>query len=117
MIFCDIPKIEDLSPHCWTDPVEGSLHLQKYLKDNIPIDSDVCIIDRSEVERLWPLDKPTSKIVYNIHEGLSNHTGDIFYLSGDCNIVERYDRWLTINPKRKITPIVFPFCFFYVYCF
>ena len=45
------------------------------------LDSDVCIIDRSEVERLWPLDLSESKIVHNIHEALSNHTGKIFYLS------------------------------------
>jgi len=113
MIFCDIPKIEDIIPHCWTDPVEGSFHLQKYLKENIPIDSDVCIIDRSEVERLWPLDLSESKIVHNIHEALSNHTGKIFYLSGDLNIFKRYNKWvLTTKPDRKVTPIVFPFCFF-----
>ena len=77
MIFCDIPKIE-----YWLD--HNSMSQQEYFKKNIPLNSNVCIIDRSEVERLWPLDEKTTynKIVYNIHEALSNHTGKI-WIRGD----------------------------------
>jgi len=102
MIFCDVPQIEEM----------GS-NFQDSLK-KIPLNSDICIIDLIDGGSMWPLDNLTNKIIYNIHEGLSNHTGDIFYLCGDCNIVERYNKWCEkiTNLYRKITVVPFPFCFF-----
>ena len=108
MIFCDIPQIEQMGSELMRPRDD---FLQDSLK-KIPLNSDICIIDLIDGGSMWPLDNLTSKTIYNIHEGLSNHTGDIFYLCGDCNIVERYNKWCETNLYRKIIVLPFPFCFF-----
>ena len=72
---------------------------------------DLLLIDRSEVERLWPLNELECKTVYDLHDALSNHRGKIYYLSADVNIFKRYEKWLLLNPKVDFIPLIFPFAF------
>ena len=72
---------------------------------------DLLLIDRSEVERLWPLNKLECKTVYDLHDALSDHRGKIYYLSADVNIFKRYEKWLLLNPKVDFIPLIFPFAF------
>ena len=50
----------------------------------IPDDSDICIIDLSEVERLWPLDQNSGfmtderRVVHDITKTFENYKNDIY---------------------------------------
>ena len=81
----------------------------------IPNESDICILDLSEVERLWPLDaesglgKYKNRVVYDITRTLENHKGKIYYICSDCNIYKRYEKWLMTDPKKEIDVYCMPF--------
>ena len=90
----------------------------KYLDElrMLPKHSDICILDLSEVERLWPLDSNKNygevgqrKLVHNITQQLQTHPKDIYYISSDCNIYKRYEKWCMTSPPKKLKVYCFPF--------
>jgi hypothetical protein len=90
----------------------------KYLDElrMLPKHSDICILDLSEVERLWPLDTNKNygevgqrKLVHNITQQLQTHPKDIYYISSDCNIYKRYEKWCMTSPPKKLKVYCFPF--------
>ena len=87
MIFCDIPKIEEVQGF----PGVITEDLKKQFK-SLPKNSDICIIDRSEVERLWPLNPLEATTVHDLNDALSEHSGKIYYLCADLNIKERISK-------------------------
>ena len=101
MIFCDIPKIEEAQgfPGVITDEFKSKFSA-------LPKNSDICIIDRSEVERLWPLNPLEASTVNDLNNALSEHSGKIYYLCADLNIKERIS-----NTDYKFIPLVHPYCF------
>jgi len=109
MIIHDIAKVIDtLSQIKTEDDVYKSF---KQELRNLPKHEDLLLIDRTEVERLWPLNEFECKIVYDMHDALSDHIGKIYYLSADANIFKRYEKWLLTNPKVDFIPLMFPFTF------
>ncbi len=101
MIFCDIPKIEEAQGF----PGVITEDLKKQFK-SLPKNSDICIIDRSEVERLWPLNPLEATTVHDLNDALSEHSGKIYYLCADLNIKERISK-----TDYKFIPLVHPYCF------
>ena len=101
MIFCDIPKIEEAQGF----PGVITEDLKKQFK-SLPKNSDICIIDRSEVERLWPLNPLEATTVHDLNDALSEHSGKIYYLCADLNIKERISK-----TNYKFIPLVHPYCF------
>ena len=81
----------------------------------IPDDSDICIIDLSEVERLWPLDQNSGfmtderRVVHDITKTFENYKNDIYYICSDCNIFRRYEKWCLSDPKKELKVYCFPF--------
>lgn len=87
---------------------------------NIPTDANVCVIDLSEAERLWPLDgnyrykvykerNESRSVLFDLHEIFKNHKGKIYYISNDCNIYERFEKWCLIDPQKHIDVYCYPF--------
>ena len=84
----------------------------------IPDDSDICIMDQTEVERLWPLDQNNGcdgenfeqrRVVYDITKTFENYKNDIYYICSDCNIFRRYEKWCLSDPKKELKVYCFPF--------
>ena len=74
---------------------------------------DLILIDRTEVERLWPLDSRISdhdRVMITIHDKIKNHKGKVYYISSDCNINEKYKKWCEIVKfDKKVIPYWHPF--------
>lgn len=109
MLIHDIAKVIDRSSQIKTEVEIYKTFLHELRK--LPKHEDLLLIDRTEVERLWPLNEFECKIVYDLHDALSDHKGKIYYLSADVNIFERYEKWLLTNPKVDFIPLIFPFTF------
>lgn len=84
----------------------------------IPDDSDICIMDLYEVERLWPLDQRNGcdgewnqqrRVVHDITKTFENYKNDIYYITSDCNIFRRYEKWCLSDPKKELKVYCFPY--------
>jgi len=74
---------------------------------------DLIISYLGDTEILYPLDSEEMCVIdffHKFHDILQNHEGQIFYLSSDMNISQRYDEWCNFyGTAKKFNVLLTPF--------